>query len=473
MAGIKVYNTMTQQKEKFVPLRPGQVRVYVCGVTPYSSAHLGHARPNVIWDVIIKFLHSRGYQTLYVQNFTDVDDQIIERARDEGVEALEFSNRFIREYLEDMDALGVKRADVYPKVSDHIPEIIDLIRVLIEKGHAYSAQGDVFFHVNSFPGYGKLSKQKREELLAGTRFEVDPAKRDAADFALWKKAKEGEPAWDSPWGPGRPGWHIECSAMSYKYLGETFDFHGGGSDLIFPHHENEIAQSEAATGSPLARYWVHNGMINFKAEKMSKSIGNVISIGELVQRYPAELIRFYLLSTHYRSNLEYYQGKLEEMSRGWTRLVDTVKKLKDNLDQAPGQSSAGNGDKKILEKIEGMQQEIEEALADDFNTAMAIGVLFELVREINAYQHHGGKDPLVLKHAWELFKLYGIDILGIVNLADSQKTGLVGPLMELLLELREELRKEKNFPLADKIRERLGDLGVFVEDTPQGPRWKV
>lgn len=469
---IQVYNTLTQTKEEFVPRKPGEVSLYVCGVTPYSDTHLGHARPSVIWDVIKKFFRYQGYKTFHVQNFTDVDDKIIQRAQEEGVSALEISQRYIDEYLESMDALGVERADVYPKVSEHMPEIVQLVETLIEKDHAYATQGDVFFHVASFPEYGKLSKQKLEELRQGTRFEVDPSKRDAADFALWKQAKPGEPAWDSPWGEGRPGWHIECSAMSYKYLGTEFDFHGGGNDLIFPHHENEIAQSEAATEEPLARYWVHNGMLNLKDMKMSKSLGNVISVQQLTARYPKELLRFYLLSTHYRSSLEYYEGKIEEVAKGWNRLNDTILKLQEDLVRANSEQPT-DLDQKTLEKVAALERGLLEAFADDFNTAMAIGILFELVREINTYKHNGGNHLSVLKKAWDVFVLYGSDILGILQLEKQEQEGLVDPLLNLLLELREELRRTKNFALADKIRDKLTDLGITIEDTPQGPRWKV
>ena len=315
MTKIQVYNTMTQKKEEFIPREPGKVSIYVCGVTPYSDTHLGHARPVVVWDVIKRFFRMLGYETFHVTNFTDVDDKIIARSAEEGVPALEISKRYIAEYLASMDALGVERADVYPKVSEHMPEIIGLVEKLVEKGNAYVANGDVFFHVASFPDYGKLSKQRLEELREGTRFEVDPAKKDAVDFALWKEAKPEEPAWESPWGDGRPGWHIECSAMSLKYLGEAFDFHGGGDELIFPHHENEIAQSEAATGSELARYWVHHGMVNLKDTKMSKSIGNVISLRELTKRYPQELLRFYLLSAHYRSALSIMRANWKKWAK--------------------------------------------------------------------------------------------------------------------------------------------------------------
>lgn len=471
MTKIQVYNTMTQKKEEFVPREPGKMSVYVCGVTPYSDTHLGHARPSVIWDVIKRFFRLMGYETFHVQNFTDVDDKIIQRSLDEGVPALEISKRYIAEYLASMDALGVERADIYPKVSEHMDEIIELVDKLVETDHAYRANGDVFFRVASFPEYGKLSKQKLEELRQGTRFEVDPAKRDAVDFALWKSAKPGEPAWESPWGEGRPGWHIECSAMSLKYLGEAFDFHGGGNDLIFPHHENEIAQSEAATGSPLARYWVHNGMLNLKDAKMSKSIGNVISVKEMIRRYPKELLRFYLLSTHYRSALEFYDGKLEEVAKGWSRLNDAYRALQADLKQAtPGDSSLDQETLKALDKLEA---DLVSALADDFNTAMAFGVLFEVVREINSYKHQQGQSQAVLEKAFDLLARFGGDIFGVLQEGKVQDDSLAESLLDLLLGLRQELRKQKNFALSDQIRDQLADLGVTIEDTPQGPRWKV
>jgi cysteinyl-tRNA synthetase len=382
------------------------------------------------------------------------------------------TKRYIAEYLASMDALGVLRADQYPKVSEHIDDIIKLVDQLVRKEHAYSANGDVFFRVASFPEYGKLSKQKLEELRQGTRFEVDPKKKDAADFALWKSAKPGEPAWESPWGEGRPGWHIECSAMSLKYLGEAFDFHGGGNDLIFPHHENEIAQSEAATGEPLARYWVHSGMITLKEEKMSKSLGNFISLKQLLEKYPRGLLRFYLLSTHYRSGLEYYEGKLEEMGKGWSRLNEAALKLQEDLAQAQG-GELSSLDQEALEKLDTLEKGIIDALSDDFNTAMALGVLFEAVRDINSYKHQGGYHSQVLQKGWDVLRLWAGDILGVLQLEKQQQEGLTDSLMQILLSLREELRKQKNFALADQIRDQLAELGVVVEDTPQGPRWKV
>lgn len=472
MTKILVYNTMTQTKEEFVPRERGKVSIYVCGVTPYSDTHLGHARPSVVWDVIKRFFKMMGYETFQVQNFTDVDDKIIARSLEEEVPALEISKRYIAEYLASMDALGVERADVYPKVSEHMSEIIELVEALVQKEHAYSAGGDVFFHVASFPEYGKLSKQKPEELRQGTRFDVDPSKRDPADFALWKEAKPGEPSWGSPWGEGRPGWHIECSAMSLKYLGEAFDFHGGGNDLIFPHHENEIAQSEAATGQKLARYWVHNGMINLKDTKMSKSIGNVISVRELIKRYPTGLLRFYLLSTHYRSSLEFYDGKLEELRKGWTRLNDAFLKLEDDLPRSV-QGELSPFDVETLKTLAALEEDLVAALADDFNTAMAFGFLFDLVREINVYKHQQGNHRQILQKAFEILKRFAGEVLGVLQTEKGGQDGLVDSLLDLLVGLREELRKQKNFTLSDQIRDQLDDLGVTIEDTPQGPRWKV
>jgi len=472
---IKVYNTMTRQKEEFIPQDGRRIGIYVCGVTPYSHTHLGHARPSIVWDVVKKFLRSQGYDTYHVQNFTDVDDKIIARANEAGMSALELAKEFIAEHLACMDALGVERADVYPKVSEHIPEIIALVERLIDNGHAYAADGNVFFDVSSFAEYGKLSNQKRDELLEGTRFDPDPAKRSPEDFALWKKAKPGEPAWDSPWGPGRPGWHIECSAMSHKYLGCEFDFHGGGSDLIFPHHENEIAQSEAATGKTLARYWVHNGMLNLQDAKMSKSLGNIVNVQDLVARYPKELIRYYILSTHYRSELEYYEGKLDEMSRGWKRMNQAVFSLRSLLRDAELREEVSGEDDAVLSRIRQIRGCIVAALADDFNTAQAIGLLFDLVREANAYSGRSeAPSRIVLEAAHGVFQEYGRTILGIIpDEPAAEESSLVEPLLDLILNIRQDLRAGKNFALADKIRDSLQELGIVVEDTPRGPRWKI
>lgn len=468
---IRVYNALTGKKEEFVPLSEGKVGIYVCGVTPYAKTHIGHARPSVVWDVIKKFLRYKGYEVTHVQNFTDVDDKIIDRAQKEGIDPLVLSREYAQAYLASMDALGVERATEYPLVSEHMKEILDLVQTLVDKGHAYVVNGNVFFSVVSFPGYGKLSNQKVEELLSGTRFEVDKDKQSPLDFALWKRAKEGEISWDSPFGKGRPGWHIECSAMSKSYLGETFDFHGGGSDLVFPHHENEIAQSEAATGKPLAQYWVHSGMLNLTSEKMSKSLGNVISIDEVLAKYPKELFRFYMLSTQYRSELEYYDGKLDDLMKGFRRMNDCVSRL-ERLAFSGEEVQEGE----LRDFLEDARARFFLALEDDFNTALAIGVLFEAVSKVNAFvasveEDEGYATSYAL--ALRFFKELGGDLLGILQSKEETKEGLVEPLMELILELRKTLREEKNYTLADFLREKLQGLGIVLEDTPKGTRWKV
>ena len=472
---ISVYNTLTRRKEELRSSRES-IGIYVCGVTPYSDTHLGHARPSVVWDVIKKYLHYRGYKTYHVQNFTDIDDKIINRALELGVEPLKLAEQYSEEYLESMDALGVARADLYPRVSRHIPDIISMIERLIERGHAYAVNGNVFYSVLSFPEYGKLSNQKIEQLQAGTRFEVDPDKKHPLDFALWKKAKPNEPAWDSPWGKGRPGWHIECSVMSHKYLGEEFDFHGGGADLIFPHHENEIAQSEGATGRPLAKYWLHNGMINLKQEKMSKSLGNIVKVKDLLEKYPKELIRFFILSSHYRSELEYHDQKLEEVSRGWQRLNECVNKLAglvDGKEFTPEPlDEAGAA---LVKAAEEAEARFAAAMDDDFNTALALGILFDFMRQVNAYMAglRSEAGDYALYQAYQLFAKLAGGIFGIVRLEEQRLSGLSEPLLDLLLELRTELRSQKQYQLADYIRSRLAELNVAIEDTPQGPRWKM
>jgi len=473
---IKVYSTLTQTKEEFES-HNGKVGIYVCGVTPYSNTHLGHARPSVVWDVIKKYLRYRGYATYHVQNFTDIDDKIINRANELGMDPLALSAHYAQDYLESMDALEVERADLYPRVSEHIPDIIAMISALIERGHAYAVNGNVFYDVTSFPEYGKLSNQRLEELQAGTRFEVDPDKRHPLDFALWKKAKPNEPAWDSPWGKGRPGWHIECSAMSHKYLGSAFEFHGGGSDLIFPHHENEIAQTEGATGQPLAKYWLHNGMLNIKNAKMSKSQGNFITIKEALQKYPKELLRFFILASHYRSDLEYYDAKMDEVGRGWQRLNDCVAALAELVQDVEISEQVLTGDAaRLMQAVIQAEEEFIAAMDDDFNTALAIGVLFDLVHKVNAFIAQGSRDDqalYALKQAYLLFQKLAGDILGILKLQKQELTGLTQPLMQLLLELRGQLRQQKNYQLADYIRDELAKLNIVIEDTPQGSRWKM
>jgi len=492
---IQVYNTLTRKKEPFVPRDPGHVSIYVCGITPYDQSHLGHAVPSIIWDAIRRFLEFKGYKVRLVQNFTDIDDKIIARAQATGEDVFEISQRYAQEYLDAMDALGVKRADLYPRVSQEIPAITAMVQELIKKGHAYVVDGDVYFDVTSFPEYGKLSGQQLEELEAGVRLSVDERKRHPMDFALWKAAKPGEPAWDSPWGKGRPGWHIECSAMSLKYLGNGFDFHGGGVDLVFPHHENEIAQSESYTGEPpFARCWLHNGLLQVKDEKMSKSLGNFTPLAGLLDKYPAGVIRLYVLSSHYRSPLQYSEEKLEEARRGWERLMDTVANLKYLLSSWEKAGSPG-ADRPSLEEIESpavrqLAEEVESsrskfiaAMEDDFNTAGATAALFELARSINAFQ--GQTANLtdrerqqclpVLREAAAVFQQLGGGILGLIEDKSSPSGAeqLTEALLELLVEVRQRARDKKDWATADYIRSELGKLGVKLEDSPLGTRWKL
>lgn len=479
-----LYNTLTGRKEEFVPREPGKVGIYVCGPTTYNYIHLGNARPLVFFDTVRRYFVYRGYRVFYVQNFTDVDDKIINRAREEGEDPLQLSQRYIREYFVDADALNVMRADVHPRVTEHMDEIVAMVKTLIEKGYAYVVDGDVFFEVLKFPDYGKLSGRSLDEMLAGARVEVDRRKRHPMDFALWKAARPGEPSWDSPWGKGRPGWHIECSAMSLKYLGEGFDIHGGGYDLVFPHHENEIAQAEAATGKTFVRYWMHNGFITVNKEKMSKSLGNFFLVREITARYPPELVRFFLLSTHYRSPLDFDDEKMEAAARGLERIKTGLQLLNEVLGEPTGigEEEPARPQVELLDRLRG---EFESAMDDDFNTARAIGVVFDLIREVNAYIHRqrddlGAEGRAFLARAADLFRSFN-QVLGIFKTGPSGELlledrraddELAGRLIELLLEVRQELRKKKDWASADRIRDGLKELGIIVEDTPQGVRWK-
>ncbi len=478
---IRVYNTMSRTKEEFVPRRAGEVSIYVCGVTPYDEAHLGHARPSVFFDVVRKFLRMIGLRVTLVQNFTDVDDKIIDRAKARGMDPLELARGYAESYLASMDRLGVERADHYPKVSEHIPEIVQMIEGLIERGAAYPSDGSVFFSVDAFPGYGKLSRQRKEELIAGARIEPGEGKRSPLDFALWKAAKEGEPAWESPWGPGRPGWHIECSAMSLKYLGSGFDIHGGGVDLVFPHHENEIAQSEAFTGEePFVRYWLHNGLVTFGDEKMSKSLGNFVTVDQVLEEYDASLVRYAILQHHYRSPMEFCKERMESLRRGWLRLNRAAAELRAlgeplSLEEA----EARGADPTFIALARTAEAKFVAALADDFNTPAALAALFELVRDARAQQRSkGGSSGVVaglLGVLGTLQRLAG-DVMGVLAgeaaLEEARRSdGLVEALVELVLEVRAEARRERNFALADRLRDRLGELGIAVKDAPEGTSW--
>ena len=487
---MEIYNTLTRRKETFQPRDPGRVGMYVCGPTTYNYVHLGNARPLVFFDTVRRYFDYKGYEVVYVQNFTDVDDKIISRAREQGEDPLAFSHLYINEYFKDADALNVHRADRHPKVSEHIPDIIGTVEALIKNGFAYEVDGDVYFAVRKFEPYGRLSGRTFDDMQAGARVDVDTRKRDPMDFALWKAAKPGEPSWDSPWGPGRPGWHIECSVMSQKYLGTNFDIHGGGSDLIFPHHENEIAQAEAATGEPFVRYWLHNGFITVNDEKMSKSLGNFFLVRDILSKFSPEVIRFFLLSTHYRSPLDFADENLVSAGKGLERIKTSIRLLTEALERKGEVStdrSVSDWAADLTASLENLKAAFDSAMDDDFNTALAMGVIFDLAREVNsAVQKAGsdvsGPDREALRRAYDLFRNFN-GVMGLFRvepqsgriLLDSDAgdgSSLAEGLINLIIEIRQEARKKKDWAVADRIRDGLKELGVALEDTPQGVRWK-
>ena len=458
---MKVFNTLSGRKEDFAPANAPTVTMYVCGVTPYSSAHMGHAMSYIIFDVIRRYLEFRGYEVRHVQNFTDIDDKLIDRGARLDVGPLELAERHIEEFFSEMDALNVTRAGLYPRATEEVPKIIEVVRGLIDAGYAYEAGGDVYFRVQKDPDYGKLSHRALEGMLAGARVLPGEAKQHPMDFALWKAAKEGEPEWASPWGPGRPGWHIECSAMALRHLGDTIDIHGGGADLVFPHHENEIAQSEAFTGQkPFVRFWLHNGLMQMGEEKMSKSLGNLITLREGLERYGADALRVFVLSGHYRSPLTFSEEAVAAAARGAERLRHAASDETDA--RAPGSSESGGAvdDARYRERF-------VEAMDDDFNTAQALAALFDLAREINragaARDAAAGRERLR-----ELAAVLGLTLRGPDDAAAN-----AAPFIDLLVETRADLRQARQFELADQVRDRLAGLGVTLEDGPEGTRWKL
>ena len=469
---------MTRQKEDFNPVTPGEAKMYVCGVTPYNHPHIGNARPFVTWDVIRRYMKHVGYKVTYVQNFTDVDDKIINTSNGEGVSWDTIANRYIDSYFEVMDALGVQRADIYPRVSTHIEDIIAMIQTLIDKGYAYELDGDVYYSVEKFEHYGELSGRTLDDMEAGARIEVDGRKKNPMDFALWKAAKPGEPYWESPWGNGRPGWHIECSAMSQKYLGTEFDFHGGGSDLIFPHHENEIAQSEGCSGQhPAVRYWLHNGFITINSEKMSKSLNNFFLVKDILEQYSPDALRYFLLSTHYRSPLDFSDERLEEANKSLERLSTAIENLLYLEKCEPGSCDEAQ---RLLEKAKAYEEEFEDAMSDDFNTALATSSMFGLAKEINIYyQAVTSREGVVCQEAIaevkRIFK-FMTDVIGVLEEAWEGNTGANAAeyeeLMQVILSVRQACREQKQWALADCIRDRLAEIGITIEDSPQGARWK-
>ena len=453
---MKLWNTLAGQKEEFRP-RGDSVLMYVCGITPYDEAHIGHAMSYILFDVIRRYLEFRGFHVRSVQNFTDVDDKLIVRAQERGLSVLELAEHYIEGYFEDMDALNVQRAELYPRVTQEIPAIIELIQRLEQRGVAYATGGDVYFRVQRFANYGKLSHRSLEGMMAGARVEVDEAKEHPMDFVLWKGSKPGEPQWESPWGLGRPGWHIECSAMSMKYLGETLDIHGGGQDLVFPHHENEIAQSESAVGAgPFVRYWLHNGLLRLGEEKMSKSLGNLVTIKEALAAHGADALRLFVLTSHYRSPLTYSEEALDAAAKGGDRLREALR---------PGVSRDGG---EALDAAT-IRQRFTDAMDDDFNTAQAIAALFDLTREINRCKESGRGVAAAQLHLRELGGVLGL------TLSASDEEGLTGAatFIDLLLQVRTELRGRKEFALADLIRDQLAERGVTLEDSSQGTVWRA
>lgn len=489
---LRVYNTLARKKEPFVPKEVGTVTMYVCGMTTYSDAHIGHARTYVAFDVIRRYLEYRGFRVTYVQNITDIDDKIIAAAQREGTDALEYSARYAQRCREDLEKLGVRPADFYPKASENIDGMIETIQKLIERGHAYAADGDVYFSLETFAEYGKLSGQKLEQVKAGARIEPGEKKRKPEDFALWKAAKPGEPKWESPWGEGRPGWHIECSSMSERYLGIPFDIHGGGRDLVFPHHENEIAQAEGAYGKRFVNYWLHSGMLKVNGEKMSKSLGNIINVRDALEKWDAETLRFFFVSYHYRSPADFSETTITNAAHALARL----REMKEKLEEAAGDDGTVSPDelddeeRAYLREVERLRIDFEEAMDDDFNTPKAVEALFTFVKVTNKFlMEKDAPDKKLCRHAVNEF----MNIAGVLTLtlesaeekrinAQAVKTlaeqhGVMGnnpeELIEGLLMLRQRARKERNYELADRIREELAQAGIVIEDVGKETKWKV
>ena len=462
---MKVYNTLTRQKEELVPITPGEIKMYACGPTVYNYIHIGNARPLCIFDILRRYLEYRGYKVKFVQNFTDIDDKIIKRANEEGVKFSEVSEKYIDEFWKDAKGLNVRQANVHPKATENIDNIINIISTLIDKGYAYEAQGDVYFSPKNFDGYGKLSHQPLEELEAGARIMVGEVKREPMDFAVWKAAKPGEPSWDSPWGKGRPGWHIECSAMVCRYLGETIDIHCGGQDLIFPHHENEIAQSECFTGKPFANYWMHNGYINVDNVKMSKSLGNFFTVRDVAEKYGYEPIRYLLISSQYRSPINYSAEIIEQCSAALNRLYTCRDSIDFELKNAA--DAAHDGDDAVIEGFSKYREQFIAAMDDDLNTADAIAAIFELVRDINTNVVGKGSSKKLCEAAVGIFDEL-TDVLGLVY---NRKTEELDDDIEKLIEARTQARKDKNWAEADRIRDELKARGIVLEDTAQGVKW--
>ena len=464
---MKIYNTLTRQKEEFVPVHPGKVGMYVCGPTVYNYIHIGNARPMIIFDTVRRYFEYKGYEVNYVSNFTDVDDKIIKKANEEGVTATEIAERYIKECKQDMEALNIKPATHQPRATEEIGGMIKMIQTLIEKGHAYEVDGTVYFKTRSFKDYGKLSKKNIDDLEAGHR-EIkvtgEEGKKDPLDFVLWKPKKEGEIAWDSPWGEGRPGWHIECSEMSKKYIGDTIDIHAGGEDLIFPHHENEIAQSEACNDEKFANYWMHNGFLNINNKKMSKSAGNFFTVREIGEKYPLQVIRFFMLSAHYRTPLNFSDTLVESAKTGLDRILTAIDLCRE-MAAKEETGSLSDAEKEHFAKVEALVKKFEDAMEDDFNTADAVSAIFEIVRESNSTVKDFSAD-----YAKKVLKVLE-DLCGVLGIETTKEEEILDEEIEKLIEERQAARKNKEFARADEIRDQLLEQGIVLKDTREGVKW--
>ncbi|MEA3493707.1 MAG: cysteine--tRNA ligase [Candidatus Margulisiibacteriota bacterium] len=468
---LKIYNTLSKKREEFIPIDPPNVKMYVCGITPYDETHLGHGRAYVTFDLVRRYLEESDFKVEYIQNITDIDDKIIKKSQETGETIGEVADKYTASYLEVMDMLNVERADSYPKATDHITEMVRWTGGLVDRGYAYVIDGDVYYEVDKFRDYGKLSKRKKKDLLAGARVKVDERKKNPLDFALWKSAKEGEPSWDSPWGKGRPGWHIECSVMSTKYLGEQFDIHGGGRDLIFPHHENEIAQAEAETGRvPWVKYWVHNGFVNINKQKMSKSLGNFFTLREIFEKFDPMVVRFFLLLTHYRSPINYSDQELSSAREAYGRICKFIQSVdflaEKKLEKAPT-IEVEDLEEDLLE----FKAKFREAMDDDFNSAGAIAAIFEMIHFNNKALEDGGFESECL----DVMKSSVLDLCTVLGLKIGSTTQkeINSKQIEEMIEDRNNARSKKDFTRADHIRDRLKDMGIEIEDTPYGTRWKA
>ncbi len=460
---MKIFNTLTREKEEFKPITEGEVKIYACGPTVYNYIHIGNARPICVFDVLRRYLEYRGYKVTFVQNFTDIDDKIIKKANEEGTDYKTVSEKYIEEFWKDAKGLNFRPATVHPKATENIDKIIEIVSGLIENGHAYAVDGDVYFSPKTFPEYGKLSHQPLEELEAGARIMVGDIKRDPMDFALWKAAKPGEPYWDSPWGKGRPGWHIECSAMVCRYLGETIDIHCGGQDLIFPHHENEIAQSECFTGKPFAHYWMHNGYINVDNVKMSKSLGNFFTVRDVAEKYGYEPIRYLMISSSYRSPINYSVDIIEQCKASLQRLYT----CRDGIDFEIKNAPDGEPDENIKAQFDKRVEQFIKAMDDDLNTADGIAAVFELARDINTLVVGKGVTKATAEYAAKIFD----ELTGVLGLVYNRKTETLDEDIDAMIEARTKARKEKNWAEADRIRDELKAMGIVLEDTAQGVKW--